>query len=121
MCRIFRRLISAACKGDDFALMIDHVRAPSRHTREFRWWWRCRAAQDVDRAREFGEFEFKRGRLALKFLPLFREQLAERTVQIFALDLEVGLQPLVPRPLGGGSGVALRQVNNIWHHSPPRG
>jgi hypothetical protein len=58
------------------------------------------AGQNIDRARQLGEPDFKLVRLPLKsiveFFPLVCEQLTEGTMQVSEFDIEVAAQPSVP-------------------------
>jgi hypothetical protein len=51
------------------------------------------AGQNIDRARQLGELDFKLARLALQLIVEFfafgRQQLAERAVQVSEFDIEV--------------------------------
>src|SRR5262252_8795802 len=85
---VSQRLVRATSKGDDIVLMKDDVRLPSFDARELSTRRRL-AAQNIDRTRQLGEFDFKRARLSLQLIAEFRsfncQHLAEGTVQGFAL------------------------------------
>jgi hypothetical protein len=81
--------------------MMDPVWPPSINHRKLSWRWWLQAAQDINRAGQLRELEFKRADPITQLLAYGAERFAKGLDHDLALDVQVAAQPLFPaRPVG---------------------